>query len=285
MPKLRPPVIPPAPKSIQKGVPLKSLLNDEAVRCLALNIQYVDNGFDVEGFCDLACRDLEPLSLMARGQTIAHALHAFLPNRYSDALAVLVASLTQANVTADEFGLAEMFYLPHSSFVATYGVDAKFNDGVDPFDDSMRAMYELTMRFTAEFAVRDFLISDQERTLAVLSGWLDDPNPHVRRLCSEGTRPKLPWGKRIKAFVADPSPTMPILNALKNDSALYVRRSVANHLGDIAKDHPELVFETCEEWLKQGATKELKCLIRHAVRYWAKKSHDRALSIRVLAKA
>jgi len=117
-----------------------------------------------------------------------------------------------------------------------------------------------------------------------VSKWLSDPNPHVRRLCSEGTRPKLPWGKRIKSFVANPQPTLPILEHLKNDESLYVRRSVANHLGDIAKDHPEIAFSTCERWLNEGASNQLKWVVRHAVRYHAKKGDDRALEIRSRAK-
>ncbi len=283
--KTRPPIVPIAPKSIQKGVPLKLLIDENAIECLALNIQYVKTDFDVKEFCKLAHDNIESLSLMQRGKHVAKALHQYLPNKYSDAIQILVSSFTPSDCVAEDFGLAGFFYLPHGFFISEYGLNAKFNDGEDPYDESMQAMYELTTRFTAEFAIRDFLITQQERTLSRLSEWVSDPNPHIRRLCSEGTRPKLPWGKRIKSFVLDPTPAMPMLDALKNDSSLYVRRSVANHLGDIAKDHPELVFKTCDEWLKQGASAELKWLIRHAVRYLAKKSDARALKIREQAKA
>ena len=109
----------------------------------------------------------------------------------------------------------------------------------------------------AEFSIRPFLIKEQDRTITRLKKWLTDSDPHVRRLCTEGTRPRLPWAVRIPAFIKDPKPTLPILESLNNDSSLYVRRSVANHLGDIAKDHLHLVFEICESWLK-GSTKELK---------------------------
>jgi len=104
----------------------------------------------------------------------------------------------------------------------------------------MKAQYELTQRFSAEFSIRPFIIHHENRTMDVLYGWMEDGNPHVRRLCSEGTRPRLPWAMKIPSFVSDPGPTLPILEKLKDDPDLYVRRSVANHLGDIGKDNLEL---------------------------------------------
>lgn len=282
--KLRPPTIPYAPRSIHKGTPLKVLLNQEAIECLAQNVLYVHNDFEAKAFCECALTDIEPLELMQRGQHIAKALHQFLPGNYSEAVAILTASFTPAQTEADKFGLAEFFYLPHSFFISEYGQDKTYNNGKDPFETSMRALYGLTTRFTSEFAIRTFFIQQQERTLAKVSGWLNDPNPHVRRLCTEGTRPKLPWGKRIPSFVANPQPTLHILEILKDDKSLYVRRSVSNHLGDIAKDHPEIVFSTCERWLQAGASAELRWLIRHAVRHPVKKGNARALKIRAAAK-
>lgn len=193
-------------------------------------------------------------------------------------------SLTPEGAYSEEFGLAGFFYLPHGFFISEFGLDKSHNDGEDPFEVSMDAMFKLTKRFTAEFAIRDFIIQQPERTLSYLEKWLDDECPHVRRLCSEGTRPKLPWGRRLQCFVQDPEPTIPFLNALKNDESLYVRRSVANHLGDIAKDHPELVFSLCEDWLKQGVSSEVKWVIRHALRHPAKKKNQRALVLRIAAK-
>lgn len=282
--QLRPPTIPFAPKSIQKGTPLKALLNQEAIECLAQNILYVHNDFEAQAFCECALMDLEPLGLMQRGQHIAKALHKYLPDSYSEAVAIISESFTPAQTEADQFGLAEFFYLPHSFFISEYGQSKKYNDGKDPFEISMEALHALTTRFTSEFAIRTFLIEQQERTLEMVSEWLNDPNPHVRRLCTEGTRPKLPWGKRIPSFISNPRPTLPILEYLKDDKSLYVRRSVANHLGDIAKDHPEVVFSTCEHWLQTGASKDLQWLIRHAIRHPAKKGNARALNIRAAAK-
>lgn len=281
--QLRPPIIPHAPKSIQKGTPLKLLLNQEAVECLAQNILYVHKDFEAKEFCGQALKDIEKLELMQRGLHIAKSLRQFLPEKYSEAVEILMASFTPSQAEATESGLSGFFYLPHSFFISEYGQDKKYNHGKDPFKASMRALHALTTRFTSEFAIRTFLIQQQERTLSQVTEWLSDPSPHVRRLCSEGTRPKLPWGKRIPSFVANPEPTLHILEILKDDKSLYVRRSVANHLGDIAKDHPEIVFTTCERWLKSGASAEVQWLIRHAVRHPVKKGNARASKIRAAA--
>ncbi len=220
---------------------------------------------------------------MQRGLHIAKALHAFLPGNYEVAVQILMASLTPEKPDTEDLGTAGFFYLPRSFFFSEYGQDHQHNSGSDPFETSMLALHALTTRFTSEFAIRTFLIQQQERTLVQVDQWISDPNPHVRRLCSEGTRPRLPWGKRIPSFIADPRPTLPILESLKDDPSLYVRRSVANHLGDIAKDHPELVYATCERWMRSGSSADLMWLIRHAVRYPAKHGDARALKIRAAA--
>jgi 3-methyladenine DNA glycosylase AlkC len=277
------PTIPWAPRAIQKGVPLKNVLGEAVITHLARNISLSYPAFDSQGFCHLALTDIEPLALTQRGQHIAEALWHYLPKPYSQAIAIILASLTEIKTQADEFGLAEMFYMPHCQLIATYGLNPAYNNGVDPFDLSMQAQYELTRRFTAEFSMRPYLQAQPQRTLAVLDGWLEDTNPHVRRLCCEATRPRLPWSKQLKEFIADPQPLLPIFAALKDDESLYVRRSVANNMGDVCKDHPQLIFDLCESWLA-GASKERKWLIRHALRHPAKKQEPRALAIRLAAK-
>jgi 3-methyladenine DNA glycosylase AlkC len=277
------PRIPAAPRSIQKGVPLKHLLGFEAIDCLAHNIGLVHPAFDAAAFRARALAGLEDRELLQRGEHLARALHACLPAPYAQAVRILLDSLTPRREDVEEFGLAEFFHMPHSFFIATYGVDPQHNDGDDPFELSMTALYELTLRFSSEFAIRPFLIRQQERTLSQVHRWIADPHSHVRRLCSEGTRPRLPWGKRIPAFIADPAPTLAVLERLKHDRSLYVRRSVANHLGDIAKDHPGLAIETARRWLAQNASGETKWMIRHAVRNLAKKGDRAALALRKAA--
>ncbi len=274
--------LPSAPRSIQKGSSLGDLLDVPAIECLVHNISLVFPKFDGDSFRRAAMDGLKPLAILQRGQHLARALREHLPERYEDAVKILIRSLTPPMSQTADLGLAVFFYLPHVSFVATYGLDAEHNGGRDPFEISMKAQYELTRRFSAEFSMRPYLIKWPERTLARLMEWTRDADPHVRRLCSEGARPRLPWAMRIPVFVKDPAPVLPILEALKDDADLYVRRSVANHIGDIAKDHPELAFEICERWLA-GASAERKWMIRHAVRHPAKKGVKVALRLRKLA--
>ncbi len=267
---------------MDKGGSLTSLLDDAAIRCLTHNLALAWPKFDAAKFRRTARKDLESLSIMQRGLHLARALRQHLPPRYQDAVAVLLRSLPPPDPATADRGLGVFFFLPHVSFIALYGLDPEHNAGVDPFEVSMHAHHELTRRFTGEFSIRPFLIRWPERTLAQLLEWTRDPDPHVRRLCSEGSRPRLPWAQRIPAFVQDPRPTFPILEALKDDPSLYVRRSVANHVGDIAKDHPSLAFELCERWL-HGASPDRKWLIRHAVRHPAKHNNPAALRLRRLA--
>ncbi|MEM9388064.1 MAG: DNA alkylation repair protein [Pseudomonadota bacterium] len=142
----------------------------------------------------------------------------------------------------------------------------------------MQAMYALTQRFSSEFAVRPFVERYPQRVFAQFDRWTGDASPHVRRWCSEGVRPRLPWGARLHALIEDPSPIFPILEALKDDEELYVRRSVANTLNDIAKDHPDRVLEVLESW-RHDATPGRDWVIRHAARSLVKQGDARALAL------
>ena len=275
--------LPAAPGSIQRGSTLKDLLDREAIDCLAHNVARVYPAFDATSFQRSAHDSLEPLEILQRGHHLARVLREHLPRRYRDAVEILLLSLTPPLIETTELGLGGFFYLPHVFFVADYGLDANGNDGEDPFEASMRAQYEITRRFSAEFSMRPFLIHRPARTLERLQAWTHDPDPHVRRLCSEGARPRLPWAVRIPAFIKDPTPVLPILEALKDDPDLYVRRSVANHVGDIAKDHLELALALCTRWLS-GASAGRKWVIRHALRHPAKKGIPAAMQLRQQAK-
>jgi 3-methyladenine DNA glycosylase AlkC len=275
--------IPKAPKSIQKGFPLKLVLGKEAVHQLADNLHLVYEPFNKDAFIKDTLSGIDPLSITERSKHIAESLSKYLPDIYSDAIELILKSLTPPLEKTADNGLAVLFYMPHCSYIAKYGVNPVFNNGIDPFDISINAQYELTKRFTCEYSIRPFIIDNKNRTLEVLYQWMLDEDPHIRRLCSEGTRPRLPWAMKIDSFVKDPSPTIPILEQLKNDPDLYVRRSVANHVGDIAKDNIELALELCEKWLKNAST-ELKWVIRHALRNPVKKGNEKAIEIRKAAK-
>jgi 3-methyladenine DNA glycosylase AlkC len=138
-------------------------------------------------------------------------------------------------------------------------------------------LHALTRRFSAEFAIRPFILAHPDRVYATLHEWTRDPSPHVRRLVSEGSRPRLPWGIVLKPLVAEPTPTLPLLEALQDDGSEYVRRSVANHLNDIAKDHPAVVADWLERHLP-GASRERRALLRHASRTLVKRGDRRVLA-------
>jgi len=212
----------------------------------------------------------EPLSLTQRGWNIAHAMGHHLPDDYEAAAAILIASLGPKLDRAEGHGMAPFIYLPHVFFVAEYGLDH--------FEASMSAQYELTQRFTAEYSIRPFLQIYPQAALARLDEWTRDRSLHVRRLVSEGTRPRLPWAPRLRRFMQDPGPVLALLELLKDDPELYVRRSVANNLNDIGKDHPALLAHTAQRWMK-NATAERRWLIRHALRSALKRGEPGALAV------
>lgn len=272
-----------APATIETGKSLADLFNKQTIKLIGESMVPVVPGFSTRRFARDAWGGLEALSLTQRASHIGDAMLAQLPAEPEATLASLGASLGPELSETENNGLKPFFYLPHSSCIAGFAATA--------FDAGMQANYELTKRFTAEFCVRSYLIEDQDRALACLVGWVNDSDPHVRRLISEGTRPRLPWGKQLKAFVKDPSPVLPLLEKLKDDPELYVRRSVANHLGDICKDHPGVVYKICRAWLKEVKAKGFDSvaaenrlwMIRHALRHPWKKQDPAAMKLRLQA--
>lgn len=272
------------PMTMEAGVPLKAILGRQAVLLIAESFQAVVPGFDAAAFRAAANRGLEPLALLDRGAHIARALEAHLPGDFSAAAPLLIAAMGPPLTATEGNGLAPFFYLPHSHYIATRGVGC--------FASGMRANYELTRRFTAEYSLRPYLIAHQSACLAELARWAVDAHPHVRRAASEATRPRLPWAMRLPAFQADPTPVLPLLEALKDDPVLYVRRSVANHLGDILKDHPPVAYGICRRWIEEidaaafdpATADNRRWMIRHAVRLPAKQGERTALALRAAAK-
>jgi len=231
-------------------------------------IRAVHPGFTHEAFLREVLAGYGPLSLTGRGQQIAAALRRHLPQEYPRALAILLESAAQSHKHRASGGMAAFLYMPHMYFIAQHGLEH--------FEDSMRAQHALTQRFTAEFSIRAYLEKHPEATLARLREWARDPSEDVRRLVSEGTRPRLPWAPRLRAFQKDPRPVLELLELLKDDPSLYVRRSVANNLNDIGKDHPELLIDTAKRWLK-GASAERRWIVNHALRSAIKRADAGAL--------
>ena len=252
--------------------PLKTFFSPALVRRLAGDIERVHPSFPSRTFVRDATNGLEALELLDRGKHIARALGRHLPASYPDAIDILLRSLGPEHAT-DELigaGMAPFYYLPHTQYVATHGLDH--------FELSMRAQYELTKRFSAESSIRPFIAAEPERTVATLREWASDPNAHVRRLVSEGTRLRLPWAMRVPWLDANPERVVELLELLKDDPASLVRRSVANNLNDLGKVYPALLTRTCRGWL-EGATAERRALVEHALRSAVKRGDASALRL------
>ncbi|MBP2325861.1 3-methyladenine DNA glycosylase AlkC [Kibdelosporangium banguiense] len=155
-------------------------------------------------------------------------------------------------------------------------VSAVADGSAKAFRSAMALLAELTKRLTAEFGIRALLEADLENALPIVLKWTKNPDEHVRRLASEGTRPFLPWAKRVQAIVARPESTVAILDALHQDESAYVRRSVANHLNDISKADPDLAVRIATRWSADPATRQL---VRHGLRTLVKKGHPGALAL------
>lgn len=255
---------------------LKHHYGSEIPRAIARMIAAVHPRFNVRAFVSDALDGYDALELMQRGRNIAAALRRHLPQDYPQAIAILLSSLDQPTGLVGKNPLASFLFLPHTLFVAQHGLAH--------FELSLRAQHALTQRFTAEISIRKFIELNQMFTLKTLKVWARDPSDHVRRLVSEGTRPRLPWAPRLRAFQRDPRPVLELLELLKDDPSLYVRRSVANNLNDIGKDHPDLLFATAQRWLK-GADENRQWIVRHALRSAVKRGEAGALHVLGFGKA
>ncbi len=250
--------------------PLKNSFGRDIPIWIADMIKAAYPPFNAEDFLVDVIDGYDDLELTPRGWHITLCLHRHLPDNYPDALEIMLASLGDEISDTELTGMEPFRYLPHQFFVAKYGLDH--------FELSMQAQYALTKRFTAEFSIRAFIDKYPEQTLERLRQWAGDDNAHVRRLVSEGTRPRLPWAPRLARFQKDPGPVVELLELLKDDPELYVRRSVANNLNDIGKDNPEILFATTTRW-SEGASSERQWLVRHALRSALKRGEAGALAI------
>jgi 3-methyladenine DNA glycosylase AlkC len=254
------------------GEPLKTFFSPALVRRLARDIARVHPAFPIQAFTNDACRGLDALELLDRARQIGKSLGAHLPPSYPKAIGIVLRSLGPEHAT-DELigaGMAPFFYLPHTLFVA--------ERGLEHYDQSMRAQYELTKRFSAESSIRPYIARDPERAFGFLHTWARDANAHVRRLVSEGTRLRLPWAPRVAWLDKNPERVLTLLELLKDDPSSMVRRSVANSLNDLGKVRPDLMIHTARTWL-EDATPERRALIEHALRSAVKRGDVSALRL------
>ncbi|HYH97022.1 DNA alkylation repair protein [Hyalangium sp.] len=249
---------------------LKTFFNEGVVRRIATLLRAAYPALPERRFISEASEGLEALELMDRARHIMRAMRRALPEDFELAARILQDSLGPPLESTEGHGMSVFLYLPHVLYVAEHGLAH--------FEPAMRLQHTLTQRFTAEFCIRPYLERYPRETLARLRQWAEDSSVHVRRLVSEGTRPRLPWAPRLRAFQEDPRPVLELLELLKDDPELYVRRSVANNLNDIGKDHPALLVATCEQW-SRGASPERQWIIRHALRSAVKRGEPRALAL------
>ncbi|WP_279045206.1 DNA alkylation repair protein [Cedecea davisae] len=222
--------------------------------------------FNTRAFLDKNAQ-LDKLEMKARVRVIRDALAAELPREYPEALTVIVSVLKESNLR----GFAVW---PFAEFIQVYGLEHR--------EISLNALKVVTTCFTSEWAVRPFIKTNPVETMRFLLQCAQNDNVDIRRWASEGTRPRVPWGEKLHMFITDPSGTREILEVLKFDPELFVRKSVANHLNDITKDHPDYVIELLQSWQQQAKNDDVKkvaWITRHALRTLIKNGHPDALAL------
>ncbi|AJY74673.1 DNA alkylation repair protein [Paenibacillus beijingensis] len=239
----------------------KNVYSQTFIEQFAGRMERISARFDGRRFVALVLDEgWEQKEFKQRIRHITHALTAALPASYGEALDMLLAAAPQCR------GVEYLFF---PDFVEV--------NGLDEWDRSIDALERLTPFSSSEFDVRPFIRRDQERMMVQMAQWARHDSEHVRRLASEGCRPRLPWAQALDAFKADPAPIVPILEALKEDESLYVRKSVANNLNDMAKDHPSLVLKLAAGWY--GKHPHTDWIVRHGCRTLLKQAHPDALRL------
>ncbi|MBO6622720.1 MAG: DNA alkylation repair protein [Balneola sp.] len=250
--------------------PLKLWFDKELAELLSEKLLSIRSDFNSISFIKKVDTGVDGLELKDRVELIADELKNHLEDDYPEQVVVLLQILGPEN--DEETGMFKEYYwiMPIAKFVEKYGLDH--------FDTSMRAIEEITKRNTGEYAIRPFIEKYSEQTMARMETWSVDSNKHIRRLSSEGGRPRLPWATKLQMFIDGPNPLFPILENLKDDPSKYVQKSVANCLNDILKDNPEVAKKIIEKW-STDATKERIWIIKHALRNLRKQNDEWAMKI------
>ncbi|WP_046180033.1 DNA alkylation repair protein [Domibacillus tundrae] len=240
---------------------LKDLFNQAFVESLAAIFEQYDTSFQRQRFLNHTYEnDWAALAFKQRVRRLSSALYIGMDKPYDEALSILKKAAPHFQ------GLTGIIF---PDYVEKYGLNH--------WEESIGALAELTVHSTSEFAVRPFLLMDPDRMLAQMKQWIKSDNEHIRRLASEGARPRLPWGQSIPLFKEDPSPLFPLLEPLLEDPSLYVRKSVANHLNDISKTHPECLIELIRQ--RHGHNHHTDWILRHASRTLLKQGNPDILHL------
>ncbi len=242
--------------------PLKNIYNKKFISKLSKSVKENYPGFDEKGFSKAVLnKEWANMELKARMRHITLCLQKFIPENYPTTLSILKKSIQDF-----DYGFEIMFF---PDFVEVFGLE--------DYKNSIPALEHFTKYCSSEFAVRPFIIKYPKKMMAQMLKWSKNKNHHVRRLSSEGCRPRLPWAGALPDFKKDPAPILPILEQLKADDSEYVRKSVANNLNDISKDHPELVLKIAKKWI--GKNDHTNWIVKHALRTLLKQGNAKALQL------
>lgn len=254
------------------SIKLKDYFGAELALLLAGKIAAVHQGFNTPSFVDRIEKGIPDLQLKARVALIANELkyHLMVDKDYPEAIGVLLRILGPEN--PKETGMFKQGYwlMPVAKFVELFGLGH--------YGISMQAIGEITKRHTGEYAVRPYVEKNPHQSLAQMKKWARDTNVHVRRLASEGLRPRLPWARKLDMFIENPSPIIDVIGALKTDRSAFVKKSVANNMNDILKDNYELGMRVLQQWSTIGDP-NTKWIVRHALRNRVKQGDPQALAI------
>jgi len=233
----------------------------ESIRLFAETISQYYSEFDQNNFFQLVYDDTwEQLELKAKMRHTTHCLHKCLPTNYIESLVILIKAASKVK------GFEAMTF---PDYVEVYGMEH--------WEESLNALGQFTRYYSSEFAIRPFLDKDPDLTMQYMMAWADSDHDNVRRFSSEGCRPRLPWAMLLPKFIVNPKPVLKVLEKLKNDPSEFVRKSVANNLNDISKDHPEVVIEVAERWY--GASDRINWIVKHGLRTLLKQGNTRAMRL------
>lgn len=224
---------------------------------LSNKIKAVYPKFDERKYIKNIANKVGELAYSGRIELHARELNSALNLDYKSQIEILTAILGEKN--PNETGMFKNFYwvLPIGKFVELYGL----ND----FETSISAIAEITKRNTGEYAIRVFIKRYPQKTLEIMRSWAKSDNFHLRRLASEGLRPKLPWASKLENFIDDPKPVFEILELLKEDSVKFVQRSVANHINDYLKVNFSAAQKLLSKW-KKSNDKNTQWIVKYATR-------------------
>lgn len=250
--------------------PFKNELGESRIKVISMHLSKHALEFDENKFLSLALSNLAELSLMERSRQVVAAMKACLPDDFVAAKTIILKSLAPYEQQIDSMGIHSWLAVPVAEYLGRFGGDH--------FEQAMDGLAAVTPLFSSEWGIRHIIIQHQQKSMQKLREWCDHENEHVRRLVSEGSRPRLPWGFQLKAFITNPELTFPLLERLRDDESDYVRLSVSNHLNDISKDHGDWLQKKLATWVDESDSKRKK-LIRHACRTLIKDGHQPTLKM------